>query len=156
MSDRARPQWLIPAGIGLLVVVLVVVALIREPLQLDPTTPEGAVQEYLQSISDNDFQRALEILDPEEFTDCVAADVARYAPSEPFTANLEGNDGGGRDPSEDMATVSVRMRFGTDGILGSGWETWEVFSLVSRDGLWWITDDPWPHFIWECRERGDL
>ncbi len=43
MSDKKRPQWLLPAGIGLIVVVLVVVALVREPVQLDPSTPDGPV-----------------------------------------------------------------------------------------------------------------
>ncbi len=154
MSDKKRPQWLLPAGIGLLVVVLVVVALVREPVQLDPSTPEGTVQEYLQAIGDKDYDRALEILHPDEFEDCVAADIARSAPNDPFTASLD--DAESERGADDEVVVSVRMRFGTGGMFGSSWENWETFTLRSEDGAWWITGRPWPHFHWECAERGDF
>lgn len=154
MSDKTRPQWLLPAGIGLLVVVLVAVALVREPVQLDRSTPEGTVQEYLQAIGDKDYDRALEILHPDEFEGCVAADIARSAPNDPFTASLEDAESERGDDNE--VVVSVRMRFGTGGMFGSSWENWETFTLRSENGVWHITGQPWPHFHWECAERGDF
>ncbi len=153
MSNRAN--WLLAGGIGILVVVLVVVALVREPVQLDPSSPEGTVQEYLQAISDEDYERAFELLRPEVFEGCVPSDLSRYAPSEPFTASLE-SEGGEPGAGEDQAIVNVRMRFGTDGMFGSGWEAWESFELVNEEGFWWITGEPWPHFVWECEQRGDF
>lgn len=153
MSNRAN--WFIGGGIGLLVVVLVIVALVRDPVQLDPSSPEGTVQEYLQAMSDEDYERAFELLEPQTFEGCVPSDLARYAPSEPFTASLE-DPASEPGPGEDRVFVNVRMRFGTDGMFGSGWESWESFELVSDDGFWWITGEPWPHFIWECEQRGDF
>ena len=154
MTEERRPVWLLPAGIGLLVVVLVVVALLRDPVQLDPGTPEGTVQEYLQAISEDDFERAFELLEPDEFEGCVPSDIERHVMDQPFTARLDSD----AQPIDDQgrAVVDVRIRFGTDGPFGSGWETFESFELVSEDGFWWITGQPWPHFFFECRERGDF
>ncbi|TDI55747.1 MAG: hypothetical protein E2O96_04660, partial [Acidobacteria bacterium] len=70
MSDGEKARWLWPLGIGLTVVALAIVALVREPVQLDPSTPEGTVQEYLQAISDEDYNKAFELLDPEGFEGC--------------------------------------------------------------------------------------
>lgn len=154
MSETKRPVWLLPAGIGLIVIALVVVALVRKPVQLDPDTPEGTVQEYLQAISDEDYEGAFEMLAAEEFDGCVPSDIARYLPSEPFTAGLEPGDA--TPPDDQAAFVNVRIRFGSGGMFGSGWDTWESFQLVSSDGFWWITGDPWPHFVWECTQRGDF
>lgn len=153
MSDSegsARAPWLLPAGIGLLIVVLVIVALVRDPVQLDPTTPEGTVQEYLQAISEDDYQRAFDVLHPEEFEGCVSSDISRYAPEQPFTANLESD---APQTDEGVAVVTVTLRFGTDGMFDSGWETSESFELVQEDDVWWITGEPWPHFTWECQQR---
>lgn len=153
MNDTNRPAWLLPGGIGLLVLILVVVALMRDPVQLDPGTPDGTVQEYLQAISDDDFERAYELLHPDEFEDCVPGDIERHASNQPFTASL---DSDGEPLSDgDRVIVNVRMRFGTDGPFGSGWESFESFELVSEDGFWWITGEPWPYFSFECRQRGN-
>lgn len=149
-----RPQWLLPAGIGLLIAVLVIVAIVRDPVELDPSTPEGVVQEYLQAIGDNDFDRALETLHPDEFTDCVSADISRHAPNEPFTASLDSDSETPRTDGQ-VAVVSVRLRIGTDGMFGSSYETFENFELVFADGAWRITGEPWPYFAFACSERGD-
>lgn len=154
MTETNRPTWLLPAGIGILVIVLVIVALVRDPVELDPDTPEGTVQEYLQAISDNDFDRAFELLRPDEFAECVPGDIERHVSDEPFTASLESD--GEPVSDEDRVIVNVRIRFGTGGPFGSGWETFESFELVSEDGFWWITGEPWPYFSFECRERGDF
>ena len=88
MSDGNRARWLWPLGIGLGVVALVIVALARQPVQLDPSTAEGTVQAYLQAISDEDYNKAFEALDPEGFEGCSTSDLARNAPREAFTATL--------------------------------------------------------------------
>lgn len=154
MSETRRPSWLLPAGIGLLVLVLVVVALVRDPVQLDPGTPEGTVQEYLQAISEDDFETAFELLHPEEFEGCVPGDIERHVGDRQFTASLESDAQPIGD--RDMTVVNVRIRFGTDGPFGSGWETFESFELIHEDNFWWITGEPWPHFFFACRERGDF
>lgn len=145
------PKWIWPVVIGGLVIALVVVALAREPVELDPTTPEGVVQEYLQAISDGEFEAAFATLDPESFEGCTAADIQRSVWQESFTASLPTETG---DHSGGRALVDVTMRFGNGGIFGGGWDSREVFVLVQRDGVWWITEDPWPYFSFECRDGG--
>jgi hypothetical protein len=125
-------------GIGVAVIALVVIALVREPVVLHPDSPEGTVQEYLQAISDEDYVKALSLLNPDEFENCDISDLARNAPDDPFTA-----------------TLNVTLRFGSGGLFGGTWEQYETFFLTSSDGFWWISDDPWPYFTWNCK-RGDF
>lgn len=153
MSDIGHNRWLLPGGIVLLIAVLTVVALARDPVRLDPTTPEGTVQGYLQAIGDDDYESALEVLDPDGPGTCVAADIARSAPGEPFTATLLEDRS---DVGADEAIIAVRLRFGTDDVFGSGWDTVETFDLVSKNGSWRITGQPWPYFDWSCDNREDF
>lgn len=162
MDEGSRARWLFPVLAGGVVIALVVVALVREPVQLDPDTPQGTVQEYLQAIADKDWEGAFEVLDPDAVSGCQPADLARHGPTEPFTATLSG-EGADRPVFGEPETtvpanavwVEVTLRFGTTGPFGTSWETWEWFSLIERDGSWWIVGDPWPYFIWECR-KSDL
>jgi hypothetical protein len=137
-------RWVIPAGLVVLVVALVAVALYRGPTTFDPTTPEGAVQEYLQAVADGRWEDAFAVLDPEAFADCEPSDMM-IGVTEPFTATHEGTTYVG-----DRAGVEVKLRFGDPGGIGSGWETWERFELIESDGFWYITGDPWPYFRWSC------
>lgn len=145
------PKWLWPVIIGSAVVALVVVALVREPVQLDPATPEGTVQEYLQAISDEDYEAAFELLDPDSFEGCDPLDIQRAGWPDTFTATLPGEQS---DHTGERTFVDVTLRFGSGGVLGTGWESRETFVLVASDGLWWIAEDPWPYFRWACTEEG--
>ena len=170
MSDGNRARWLWPLGIGLAVVALVIVALVRQPVQLDLSTAEGTVQEYLQAISDGDYNKAFELLDPDGFEGCSASDLARSAPRDGFTATMgfSGDaehgferfgpvDEDGRPPSGELVSVDVTLRFDTGDVFSGSWDQYETFFLISEDGSWWITDnpDPWPYFTWDC-QRGDF
>lgn len=168
MNERTTlPRWAIPAAIALGVVVLVTVALVRDPVHLDPDSPEGTVQEYLQAISDDRWDDAYAVLEEERFAECTPADIAANAPGDPFTASLQTGTGSAvvdrleevTDATttttlapDESATVEVVLRFGDSGPFGgSGWTTHEVFDMVSRDGFWWVSGDPWPYFSWRCR-----
>ncbi len=160
-------KWMVPAGIAIVVIGLGTVALLRDPVQLDPNTPEGTVQEYLAAISVEDYARAFDVLHPASFEGCDPDDLARSAPREPFSATFSSEPGffGGRDfveerppgfePTAPDERVNVILRFGGDGPFDSGWEQWESFGLITDDGFWWIVGDPWPYFSWSCR-RGDF
>jgi len=165
VSEGNRARWLLPLGIGVAVIALVVIALVREPVLLDPDSPEGTVQVYLQAISDEDYDKALALLNPDEFENCDISDLARNAPNGPFTATLGVSDEEGRLrrveeeesplPTGDLIAVNVTLRFGSGGLFGGTWEQYETFFLTSSDGFWWISDDPWPYFTWDCK-RGDF
>lgn len=137
-------RWAVPAGLVVVVVALVTVALLRGPTLFDPTTPEGAVQDYLLAITEERWEDAFAVLDPQSFPDCEPDDIMA-GEIRPFTAV--------HDRTEQQAgrtLVSVSLRFGDQGAIGGGWESWEQFVLIERDGFWYITGEPWPYFHWSC------
>ena len=148
MSEGAR-RWLLLGGAIVVVIALASIALLREPVQLDPTTPEGVTQAYLQAISDGEYEEAFGYLDPDYYEGCDAASLARSAPSEPFSASLDDRTEG----SDGHAIVPANLRFGGGGgLFGSGYTTYELFELLTVGEEWRITNEAWPYFGWDCRE----
>jgi hypothetical protein len=173
MNVRASrlPGWLLPTGLVVMVVVLVAIAMTRGPTSFDPDSPEGAVQEYLQAINEQRWEDAVGVIHPEWLGSCDAGDIAGFAPSD-FTADL-GNDGGsvfgggrfieetftapaaGEEPqlpTNPDESVEVTITRDQGGGLGGGWSEYVRFELLDEDGFWWIINDPWPYFVWNCRE----
>lgn len=157
-SDRSLPGWVLPAGIGVVVVVLVAIALSRGPMSLDPDTPEGTVQEYLVAISEERWDDAIEIVHEDTRGDCEGSDLAAVA-REDFTAELGGEatsaDSGVREPvdvSGETTRVDVVIRRNETGALGTGWSENVAFQLVEDEEFWWLTGEPWPYFTWNCGE----
>jgi len=165
------PAWLLPTGLGVLVIVLVTVALLRGPVELDPDSPEGTVQEYLVAISEERWDDAIEVIHEDWREGCDGADIASFSPDS-FSAELGSASGfNGRVireefvaiPSEDgtappdlpepTTSVEVTIDHGGQGGLGSGWNEGVVFELVDDGEFWWLTGDPWPYFTWSCRDQ---
>lgn len=148
-SDEGLPpasprRWLVPVLVGAAIIALVIVALLRGETSFDPTSPEGAVQEYLQALADGRWDDALDVLDPQIFETCRGSHIADYVWSS-FSASHESTVHGPRD-----VYVNVTLEFGDGGVWG-GWRDTTQFTLTEIDGLWYITDDPWPHFRDSCR-----
>lgn len=139
-------RWAVPAGLMILVIGLVAAALLRGPTHFDPITPEGAVQDYLLAITEQRWEDAFAVLDPQSFPDCQPEDIMA-GDVRPFTAVHDGTSQQGAE-----TLVSVRFRFNDQGGIGGGWESWEQFVLIERDGFWYITGEPWPYFRWGCEE----
>jgi len=164
---RRPPSWLVPGIIGLGTVLLVAVALVREPARFDPDTPEGKVQEYLQAIGEERWDDAFAVLDPDYYQGCGPADLARSVPREPFTAVLAGDEDGSFDRFAESppppggtvesvtpdAVVEVILRFGEPSPFESSYTEYIFFELIQGDGFWWITGDVWPYFVWACAEE---
>ena len=148
MSQRKWPSWAGPALLGGLIIILAIVALIREPVELDPDTPEGIVQQYLQAVSNEDYELAIGFLDPDLYQDCEGSDLERYGP-EQFTATIDDTN---VSTTSRHSEVTVSMEFGSGGPFGGGWSSQEVFRLTASEGSWFITDEPWPYIFWECKE----
>lgn len=167
------PGWLLPTGLVVVVVALVAIAMTRGPTSFDPDSPEGAVQEYLQAINEQRWEDAVGVIHPEWLGNCDAGDIAGFAPSD-FTADL-GNDGGsvfgGGDlmretfaepetsvgeepplPTNPDELVEVTITRDQGGGLGGGWSEYVRFEVLDEDGFWWIINDPWPYFVWNCRD----
>lgn len=161
---RELPGWLLPVGLGAIIVVLVVIALVRGPTSLDPGTAEGTVQEYLVAISEGRWDDAVEIVDDDWRGNCTGKDLESFAPGE-FTAELGSTTGfdevsrfgavpddGTPAVPEDATEVQVTISHDVGAGLGSGWSEVATFDLVHDGDLWWLVGDPWPYFIWSCRE----
>lgn len=169
-GDRRLGGWLVPLGLVALVAGLVLIALLRGPVELDPDSPEGAVQEYLLAISEERWDDALEVVHPDWLGSCDARDLEIHAP-ESFMARL------GTDP--ELSGMAVEERFVAipaevpteeplpvgqtfvevtitrrePGDVGPGWDEFVSFELIEEDDFWWLVNDPWPYFVWSCRER---
>lgn len=162
-------RWLLPVGLAALVVALVVIALTRGPVELDPGTPEGAVQEYLLAIDEKRWEDAVAVIHPQWLGECDATDLSHFADFD-FTAELgrsNGDAGFGGAIVEERFTeitvesgeelpvadthVEVTISRGDGGAFGSGWDEYVVFEMVDEDGFWWVSGDPWPYFVWNCR-----
>ena len=153
MSEATRARWVWPTVFAIGVAVLVIVALNREPVELDRDTPEGTVQAYLQAISDSEFEAAFDLLDPDFYDGCGPADLATSVDrNQPFTAVLDTDN---TLEYDEGVAVMARLQFGSTGPFGNGWTTWEEFHLIDGSGEWLITDDAWPYIGWACRE-GDF
>ncbi len=166
-GKRSLPGWLLPTGLGILVVVLVIVALNRGPVTLDPGSPEGTVQEYLLAINEERWDDAVAVIHPEWLGGCVGDDLADFNPGD-FSAELGTGAFGGGLMSERFAEigevegeqlpsgtefVEVTISHNTGGGLGSSWEEFATFEMIDEDDFWWIAGDPWPYFIWSCRNQ---
>ncbi|HEX6299593.1 MAG TPA: hypothetical protein VF148_03920 [Acidimicrobiia bacterium] len=148
MWSRYR-TLLLGLGALTLVAILVGVALLREPVTLDPSTPEGTVQAYLQALADAEYETAWNLIDPESKEHCVVSDLALTVSDRSFAAVI-----GDATINDGTAVVPVTMSDpSTPGPFDPGQNGFEtVFALVTSDGGWMITDDPWPYFEWRCDE----
>jgi hypothetical protein len=147
MDEGAPKRNLTVPGIALAVIVaLSVVALTREPVSLDPNTPEGVVQQYLQAISDEDYVAAHGFLSSEIQADCSAADIATNNYYDTFNAVL-----GDVIEVGDRVTVEASIQSGSTALDPGSNGYYEQFVLIKENGEWVLSEDPWPYFTYGCR-----
>jgi hypothetical protein len=78
-GSTTNPRRIGIVALGLLVLAVAVAAVVttlRPPQDLDPGTPEGVIQRFLQAVEARDFQAASALLGPELAEDCTAAELA--------------------------------------------------------------------------------
>lgn len=139
---RRAPGWVWPL-IGVAVVVaLVLIGLNREPAQLDPDSPEGAMQGYIGALVDGDFESAAamwadegchpESIEPTDGAPDVSASLNRV------------------DVDDDEATVVVELTGNSVDPMGGIYQYQEWFTLVLDDGSWRIRQPAWPYYDQPC------
>ena len=141
-ETKSGPDRVLLVGaivVALIVVVAALVALTRsEPATLDPTTPEGTAQQFVQAVLDGDNAMADSLLLDE---DC---DVGpRYYSDQTVRARLVDSRTTGN-----TAVVDIELTFsGGDPLFGGyGYTEPAQIRLETTDGGWRIDPDSWPYF----------
>ncbi len=125
-------------SVVLLAVLAGVVAANRTAPDLDPKTPEGVVQAYLQAVFDGDYPVAAAQLSPR--SGCDVSDVASaYAPQSARVvldrSVVEGDQA--------VVTVDVTEGSGDGPFESSGYTHKERITVQRESGVWMITGSPW-------------
>lgn len=133
--------------LGIVVALIAIVAVIavltvKEPVaQLDKDSPEGAVQQYLSSITDRDFVQAMTYLASD--TKCTIEDFDRAYIQDSLRIGLSDTTS-----TESTATVKVKVEYSNGDPFGSTFGETQTFRLTKDDSGWKITGIPWPTY--EC------
>ena len=132
-------------GLGVALVALLVIAgifaAVREPAQLDPASPSGVVQQYVQAVMDGDNDRAADFLSAN--TECSAGDLDRTWIDPASRIDLLHSETSG-----DRAHVRIAINVPTGDLLKNTWTEERTIRLERVGSTWLITGVPWP--LYEC------
>lgn len=135
------PDRVLAAVVGALVLLAVlagVLAANRDAPELDPQSPEGVTQAFLEAAFDADDETAAELLSPT--SGCDVSDVGQAYLPDDVRVVLEGAE---VDGDRAVVTLAVTDVYG-DGLLGSSeYEHTERARLAREDGAWRLTALPW-------------
>jgi hypothetical protein len=131
--------------IGLAVVAIIVVAAVAiglgAPEPLDPTSPEGAVQGYLQAVLDGDEFAAVGFLTPELRDRCNAGDLHQaYLPESSRVVLIDSSI----DGDDALVDVKITESWGPTPLDSGEYSFEETFELRRIDEGWAISEIPWP------------
>jgi hypothetical protein len=146
--EHPRPSGLAGWSLGAVLVVLiaagVALGVLREPVLLDPQTPEGTVQSYVQAVLDGEWNDARTHLADDLEAECTAIDFRRSWVPGSLTATLDEVRVDG-----DEAEVVIRLRTAAEpDPFGGRYENTEIFDLIREDTTWRLTGQPWP--VYDC------
>ena len=137
----SRPNIVLAALVGAVAILAVVAAVVvanRDAPALDPVSPEGVVQAYLEAVLDGDYDEAFDLVS--STAECDASDVSTaYLPDSIRVVVLETEV----DGDEAVVRVDVTEDPGNGLFEGSGWSHAERFSLRRTGGVWQIEASPW-------------
>lgn len=140
-----RPNRVLAALVGAVVLLAVAAGVVvanRGVEPLDPDTPEGTVQRFLQAVVDEDYSTASDLLATSSA--CGAADIVYYPNSARIVLDRVTVDG-------DTAVVTLDVTEGAqDPFGGSGWSHTERITVEREDGVWKVAGSPW---LLYCEER---
>ena len=144
LSPDARIILWAAAALGLLVLVAVAFTFVPSP-QLDPATPEGVVQRYLQAVVEGRRTEARSYLSDRLQRECEPG-FPRYTSRDAYRIELTESVVEGS-----TAEVEVLVTEQDVEIFDYHHEFSASYSLVSSEGGWRITDQEWPWYA--CSER---
>ncbi|MFM1778400.1 MAG: hypothetical protein RL741_1018 [Actinomycetota bacterium] len=132
-------------ALGLVVAAISIVALIavlafkETTPQLDANTPEGTVQQYLQSVTTRDFDSAITYLAID--TKCKIEDFDQAYFQDSIRISLSDTSITG-----DSASVKVSIENSNGDPFGGAYTESQAFRLTKSDSGWKISGIPWPTY----------
>jgi uncharacterized protein YsxB (DUF464 family) len=138
-NQRAnRVLGLVVAAIS--IVALIAVLAVKETTpQLDVSTPEGTVQQYLQSVTERDFDSAITYL--AIGTKCKLEDFDQAYIQDSIRISLSDTSVTG-----DSASVKVSIENSSGDPFGGSYTESQSFRLARSDSGWKISGIPWPTY----------
>lgn len=134
-----RVMGLVLGGLIVVVAAVAIVVAVRPAPELDPTSPEGAVQSYLKAFLDDDMEEAVTWLAPA--LSCEPNDLFWAGYDESVRVALIDVTVNG-----DSARVTTEMAFGGGGPFSDEYSEEHTFRLERVDDRWLISSPPWPVF----------
>ena len=113
----------------------------RAPAELDPHTPAGVVQQYVQAVMVGDNDLAGDFLAASTVCDAGDLDRTYVDPASRIDLVSTSIDG-------DRAHVRIAVQIPTGELMQSNWTDERTIRLERSDGTWRITGIPWP--LYEC------
>ena len=140
MNDKRANRVLALVVAAIAVVSIIVVLAVRQPTtQLDANSPEGAVQKYLQAVSERDFNQALSYL--AEDSKCTVEDFDRAYIQDSLRFGLSDTSVTGT-----TAVVTISIQSSNGDPFGGTYTEERSFRLMNSDSGWKITGIPWPTY----------
>ena len=140
MSEQRanRMLGLVVAAISIMALIAVLAVKETTP-QLDANTPEGTVQQYLQSVSKRDFDTAITYLASD--TKCKIEDFDQTSVQDSFRISLSDTS-----ITSDSATVKVSIEKSSGDPFGGSYAESQTFRLAKSGSGWKISGIPWPTY----------
>ena len=142
MSEKRANRVLGIVIAAITIIAVIVVLAVKEPTaELDKSSPEGVVQQYLTAAIDRDFEQAKSFLASD--SKCTADDFDRAYIQDSLRIGLS-------DTTETAtsAKVTVKIETSNGDPFGSTYTETQTFQLVKDDSGWKIAGIPWPNY--EC------
>jgi hypothetical protein len=142
MSEKRANRVLGIVVAAIAIVALIVVLAAKEPTaELDKSSPEGVVQQYLNAATDRDFDQALTYLAND--SKCKIEDFDRAYIQDSVRIGLSDITS-----TEDSAKVTVTIETSNGDPFGGSYAETQTFRLVKDETGWKIAGIPWPTY--EC------
>lgn len=142
MSEKRANRVLGIVVAAIAIIAVIVVLAVKEPTaELDKSSPEGVIQQYLGAAIDRDFEQAKAFLASD--SKCTADDFDRAYIQDSVRIGL--SDSSTTDTS---AKVTVKIEMSNGDPFGGTYAETQTFRLVKEESGWKITGIPWPNY--EC------
>jgi len=140
MSNQRANRVLGIVVAAISIVALIAVLAVKETTpQLDANTPEGTVQQYLQSVTARDFDSAITYLASD--TKCKVEDFDQAYIDDSVRVSLLDTT-----ITTNLASVRVSIENSSNDPFGGAYTEAQTFRLTKSDTGWRISGIPWPTY----------